>query len=247
VPIGDLKPNRRNAKKHPDRQIALLAENFEQFGFTQPILIDEEGVILCGHGRYYAARKLELAHLQAIRLSNLSSAEKRALAIADNKLGELGEWDLDLLKGELEILFDTETELSFDPAIIGFETPELDQLLQDDPDTGRADPADQTEPPDPAALPVRANGDVWECGSHKVLCGSSLESADVKKLMGEERAGIAFADGPYNVPNGGHVTRRPGVREFAMANGEMSEDDFTAFNRIYCQNLRTHLAPGAVV
>jgi DNA modification methylase len=246
VPIGDLKPNRSNAKKHPEQQIALLVENYKQFGFTQPILIDEEGVILCGHGRFFAAQKLELAHLPAIRLSNLSPEEKRALAIADNKLAELGEWDLDLLQEELGALFDPESELSFDPDIIGFETVELDQLLQGDPDTGRADPADQTEPPDSAALPVTANGDVWECGAHKGACGSSLESGDVKKLMGEERAGIAFADGPYNVPNGGHVTRRTDVREFAMANGEMNEDDFTAFNRIFCQNLRSYLVPGAV-
>jgi hypothetical protein len=247
VPIGDLKPNRRNAKKHPDRQIALLVENYKQFGFTQPILIDEDGVILCGHGRYFAANRLELAHLPAIRLSGLSPAEKQALAIADNKLPELGEWDLDLLQGELAALFDIETELSFDPFITGYETAELDQILQNDPDTGRADPADQTQPLDPAALPITANGDVWECGAHKVLCGSSLEPSDVRKLMGDERAGIAFADGPYNVPNGGHVTRRADVREFAMANGEMSEDDFTAFNRIFCQNLLTYLVPGAVV
>lgn len=90
VPIGELKPNRRNSKRHPDRQINLLVENYKNFGFTQPIIIDEDCMILCGHARYLAALKHGITHLPAIRLSHLSAAEKRALAVADNKLAELG-------------------------------------------------------------------------------------------------------------------------------------------------------------
>ena len=124
VPVGDLEPNRRNAKKHPDRQIALIAENYKQFGVTQLIVIDEDGMILCGHARYFAAQKLEITDLPAIRLSHLSPSEKRALALADNKLAELGEWDRNILAEEIEFLFDPNIELSFDPRVIGFDTPE---------------------------------------------------------------------------------------------------------------------------
>jgi hypothetical protein len=125
VPIGDLKPNRRNAKKHPERQIALLAENYGVFGFTQPVIVDEKNELIAGHARWQAALKVGVSHLPAIRLVNLSLAEKSAVALADNKLAELGEWDLELLQSELLTLFDTETELSFDPLITGFETPSL--------------------------------------------------------------------------------------------------------------------------
>jgi ParB-like chromosome segregation protein Spo0J len=133
VPRGRLKPNRRNAKKHPSRQIALLVENYEQFGVTQPIVVDEDDTIICGHACFEAAQKAKLNHLPVVRLSDLSSAQKRALAIADNKLAELGEWDLEILSEELSFLFDPETELSFDPRVIGFETVEIDQILVDEP------------------------------------------------------------------------------------------------------------------
>jgi ParB-like nuclease domain len=193
VAIEDLKPNRRNAKKHPERQIALLVENYKLFGVTQPIVIDEDGMILCGHARHLAAMQLGLTHLPAIRLSHLTPVEKRALAIADNKLAALGEWDLDQLQEELEFLFDSETELSFDPYIIGFETPELDQILLDSPDVKRADPDDRLEPPDPEAVATTVKGDVWICAEHQLLCGDALKNDDYQALMGDEKAQTVFA------------------------------------------------------
>jgi DNA modification methylase len=247
VPIADLKQNRRNAKKHPDRQIALLVENIRQFGFTQPVIRDENNELIAGHARLLAASKLGLSHIPTIQLSHLNAAEKRALALADNKLAELGQWDLDLLQEELGFLFDAETDLTFDPGIIGFDTPEIDQILLGEMEVARADPADQVEPPDPAAVAVTTAGDVWDCGPHKLFCGSALETADYQTLMGDERAALAFADGPYNVPNEGHVTRRSGVREFAMAAGEMSPEGFTAFNRTFCKNILDYVIAGAVV
>jgi DNA modification methylase len=246
VPIRGLQPNRRNAKKHPDRQITLLAENYKIFGFTQPIIIDEDDTILCGHARYFAALKLGLTDLPTIRLSHLSAAEKRALAIADNKLAELGEWDLHILPEELSFLFDSKTDLSFDPRLIGFETVEVDQVLIDEPAAERVDPADQVEPPQPAAA-VTTAGDLWLCDQQKVLCGSALEETDYQALMGDERADIVFADAPYNVPNNGHVTGRVGVREFAMARGEMSIHEFTEFLHAFCGNVLRRVVAGAVI
>src|SRR4051812_23810534 len=112
VTIDQLKPNPRNVKKHPERQVALLQDNYEQFGVTQPILVDEDGTIICGHARFEAARRANLPHLPVVRLVGLSAAQKRALAIADNKLAELGEWDLEVLSEELRFMFDPDTELS---------------------------------------------------------------------------------------------------------------------------------------
>jgi hypothetical protein len=247
VPIGELRPNRRNAKKHPSHQILLLAENFKIFGFTQPVIIDEDGMILCGHARYFAALELGLIHLPAIRLSDLSAPLKRALSIADNKLAELGEWDPDILPEELAFLFDCKTDLPFDPRFMGFDTVEVDHILSDEQDTGRADPADQFEPLNPGAMAVTTTDDLWVCDSHKLLCGSALEPADYRRLLGEERPDLGFADGPYNVPNVGHVTSRSDIREFAMAAGEMTSEAFTAFNATFCKNMLHCLAAGAAV
>src|ERR1700730_12560505 len=134
VPIDALKPNPKNAKKHPERQIALLEENIEQFGFTNPILIDEAHQIIGGHAGYPTATRLRCSHLPVIRLSHLTPVQKRSVAMADNKLAELAPWDLEILAEEFEFLTDPETDLGFDPRITGFEPVELDQLLGDQAD-----------------------------------------------------------------------------------------------------------------
>jgi DNA modification methylase len=247
VPIDELKPNPKNAKKHPEAQIALLEENIEEFGFTNPILIDENNQILAGHARYTAAKRLGLSHLPVIRLSHLTRAQKRAVAIADNKLAELGQWDLDILSEEFKFLTDPEMDLGFDPRITGFETVELDQILAGEADDNRAsDPADEIMSVDPDTPPVTCPGEVWDCEPHKLLCGDATNQEDCAKLMGDERAQIAFEDFPYNVPNAGHVTKREGVREFAMARGEMTSCQFIDFLSQMCANILTYLASGAV-
>src|SRR6266566_5179072 len=101
VAVDAIQPNPRNARRHPPKQVAVLAENIRQFGFTNPVLVDEDGEILAGHGRYAAAQLLELPEILIIRLAHLSSAEKRVLALADNKIAELGSWDSDQLKETL--------------------------------------------------------------------------------------------------------------------------------------------------
>jgi hypothetical protein len=234
VPIEQVKPNRRNAKKHPDRQIDLLAENYKQFGFTQPIVIDEDGNILCGHARHLAALKLGLTHLPAVRLSQLGAPAKRALAIADNKLAELGEWDVEILAEELGSLFDSETDLSFDPAIVGFETFEVDELLFAEPDTKpKEDPADQFEPPPTTAAITRA-GEMWACGGHKLICGSPLQERDYQRLMGEEQAEVVFTDAPPDAP-----------LEEEVEGGRAVLIGVTVLQRL-CENVRRHLLPGGM-
>src|SRR6266566_3275445 len=116
VAIDTIRPNPRNARRHPPKQVAILAEAIRNFGFSNPVLVDEDGEILAGHGRYAAARSLGLAEILIIRLTHLSSAAKRALALADNKIAELSSWDPDQLKETLALLVDASLVLLFDPA-----------------------------------------------------------------------------------------------------------------------------------
>jgi DNA modification methylase len=246
VPIERLKPNPRNAKKHPHRQIALLVENFEQFGVTQPIVVDEDDTVICGHARLEAAKKAKLPHLPVIRLSDLTAPEKRALAIADNRMAELGEWDLEILSEELSHLYDAETELSFDPRIVGYDTVELDQILGDEPDDDRADPADEIVPVNSQEPAVTKLGDVWNCDHHRLVCGDATNKESYAAVMETDLAEMVFTDPPYNVPNAGHVSRREDLREFAMAHGEMSPSQFTDFLSIVCANILARMVDGAV-
>lgn len=130
IRLKDLKPNSRSAKKHPERQIALLTENVRLFGFTQPLAVDGNNVIVLGNARYEAARREKLEYVPAIRLLHLSATQKRALALADNKLSELGEWDLPIVAEELQFLSDPALDLGFDLQLLGFDTVEIDNILE---------------------------------------------------------------------------------------------------------------------
>jgi DNA modification methylase len=186
---------------------------------------------------------LGLEDLPVIRIPGLTAPQKSALAIADNKMAELGEYDLDILGEELALLYDAEINLDFDPSITGFDTVELDQLILD----RGPDAADAVEPPATSKPAVTQLGDVWHCGAHKLICGNALLTATYDALMGDEQAQIVFTDPPYNVSNSGHVSKRDGVREFAMAHSEMSSDEFTTFLSTACTMMRRYSADGAVV
>ena len=133
VDIKDLKPSSTNAKKHPHSQIARLQENFEAFGFTTPLLVDESTAIIAGHARYEAAKASGFEHLPVVRLTHLTPAKKRALAIADNKLAELGEWDLDIFLKSCRSCSTSHGRARLRPRIIGFDTVEVDQILRRSP------------------------------------------------------------------------------------------------------------------
>jgi DNA modification methylase len=239
-----LKP--RNAKKHPEYQIARLAEVIEELGFNSPIAVDERGTILAGEARYLAARRIGLPHLPVVRLKHLSAAQKRAFAIADNRLADLGEFDPQVLSEELSFLFSESEEITFDPRIIGFDTAEADQIMLGEDDAGEeSDPADRI--PLPAETAVTAAGDIWICGKHKLCCGDATSLNTYRSLLPDEVANIVFIDPPFNVPNAGHVTDREGVREFAMAHGEMSPKEFTGFLSAALTRLRETMTAGAVI
>ena len=169
--VADLKANGRNPRTHDDKQIAQIAASIRQFGFTNPILIDEEGMLIAGHARLAAARLLELPKVPTITVIGLSDAKKRALVIADNRLAENAGWDLQILGEELEFL--SEIEIDFDVSITGFNTVEIDQLI--DGMVGATDTAADGLPVRPEEPAVSCLGDLWLLGRHRLLCADALD------------------------------------------------------------------------
>ena len=225
--VDDLKPYAGNARTHSAKQITQIAASIRQFGFTNPVLVDGASGIVAGHGRVAAARQLGMTEVPVIELAHLSEAERRAYVIADNRLAELAGWDRDILAIELQAL--SEMVLDFDLEITGYETAELDLLLD-----GPA--ADQTDPDDDIAgmkkgPAVTRPGDIWLLGKHRLICGDARHPDAFTALMESDRAKAVFTDPPYNVKIGGHVCGSGAIqhREFAMASGEMDVAGFTAF------------------
>jgi DNA modification methylase len=225
--IDELSPNRSNPRTHSKKQIRQLADSIQQFGFVNPVLVDASAHIIAGHGRMEAAKLLGITHVPTVRLDHMTGAQRRAYALADNRLAELAGWDAELLAVELQYLSDVD----FDVTITGFDVAEIDLLLQPhaDPDD---DPATEQLPPIGSAQEVISrSGDLWVLGRHRLLCGDARDEKTYRALLGDERADIVFTDPPYNVPIANHVSGLGRIqhREFAMASGEMSEADFTQF------------------
>lgn len=227
--VEDLNPYAGNARTHSDKQVDQIAASIRQFGFTNPVLVDGVGGIVAGHGRVAAASKLGIEEVPVIELAHLSEAERRAYVIADNRLAELAGWDKEILAIELQSL--SNMKLEFDLEITGFETAEIDLLLDYD-NTGDRDPADDLPEPE-SGLATTRPGDIWQLGRHKLICGDALDPATYLLLMGDDRARAVFTDPPYNVKIDGHVCGSGKVkhREFAMATGEMDKPGFTNFLR----------------
>jgi DNA modification methylase len=241
-PPSELKPAKRNARTHSDRQVAQLAASIEQFGFTNPVLTDDQGGIVAGHGRVEAAKLLGLALVPTIALSHLSETQVRAYVIADNKLALNAGWDEDALRLEFAAL---EAVVEFDLEITGFSTGEIEVLF----DKGAAAAAKlDAAPPKQKHTAAVMRGDLWELGSHRLLCGDAREPADFERLMQGDRARMVFSDPPYNVKIDGHVGGLGNVKhaEFAMASGEMSPAQFTEFLRVAFANAAAVSMDGAV-
>ena len=225
--LSQLTPDPRNARKHTKKQIRHLAAIMRRFGFTNPILIDERGFIIAGHARYEAAALAELTTVPCIRISGLNEASRTALAIADNKLGDMSEFDLSALTKLLAELDD----LSFDMELTGFDTAELDVLLSTE-SKDKLDPADFAEEVDLLVKAVTRMGDLWLMGEgHRLVCGNALTTESYDLLLPDAKADLVFTDPPFNVKIQGHVSglgkhQHP---EFAMASGEMSSAEFTGF------------------
>lgn len=190
--ISELIPYVNNSRTHSDEQITQVASSIQEFGFTNPILIDEKGSIIAGHGRLMAARKLSLESVPTILLSGLTEAQKKAYVIADNQLALNAGWDLDLLKVEMENL----QELNFDLDLLGFDDEFIDGLLEPEEAEGLTDEDAAPEVPED---PVTVEGDIWLLGDHRLMCGDSTSIDAVEGLMAGHKADVLFTDPPYGI------------------------------------------------
>jgi DNA modification methylase len=225
--IQSLRPYLGNARVHSKKQVRQIASSIQRFGFTNPVLISDDDEIIAGHGRVMAAKELGLATVPTLKLSHLSAAERRAYVLADNKLALNAGWDNEILAIELQALID----IDFDVSLTGFSLAEIDLALDQAGESAPEEVAPADVVPEPPASPVSIRGDLWTLGRHRLLCGDARNPGDYGLLLGDEKADLIFTDPPYNVRIDGNVCGLGTVRhrEFAMASGEMSRENFTAF------------------
>jgi hypothetical protein len=230
VPIAGLRPHPGNPRTHSKKQVRQIADSIRRFGFTNPVLIGEDGSIIAGHGRVEAAKLLGLDSVPTVRLAHLNAAQRRAYVLADNKLALNAGWDRELLAIELQGLI----EIDFDVELTGFSATEIDLVLgaaREGSPNSAAEPEDQVSFPGDVTSAVSRPGDVWCLGRHRLICGDTRDQGVFDVLIGDERAHLIFTDPPYNMPIDGHVTGLGRIRhrDFAMGAGEMSADAFTIF------------------
>lgn len=224
LPITSLRPYPRNARTHSKQQVKQIAASIKEFGFNNPVLIDDDNQIIAGHGRVEAAKLLNMSQVPTLRLSHLSETQKRAFILADNKLAEKAGWDSEILAIELQGLAD----LGIDLTLTGFEPAEVDLVIEDASDRSQAeDPV-----PEVCAGPaVSKPGDIWRLGKHVLVCGDARDRKTYDELMDGNKAQFVITDAPYNLQIDHNVSGLGKVRhgEFAMASGEMNRREFTAF------------------
>lgn len=241
APLADIHPNPKHPRTSAEKAILLLASGIERWGFLVPIIVDDNGMIVAGHARYLAAKHLRLEYVPVLEAQFATEADRRAFALADNKIAEYSGWDAKLLNEELSFLFDNH----YDLGITGFSLADLDFSIGE-PEAPVE--SEQVELPDPTAKAVSRLGDLWIIGPHRLYCGNSLEASSYDVLLGPDRAHMVFADSPYNVKIDGHVSGlgKNKHREFAFASGEMSRGEFTQFLRAVFRNCVMFSVSGSI-
>ena len=244
VPIQRLRPSTGHARLHSDAKIIGLVAAIRRFGFVEPILVDQDFTIISGMARWMACQEMGVAEVPVIVISHLSAVEVRALRIALGRFPEWATWDHDQLRVELPAIVADLPDLSMQE--IGFTVQEVDRLITRSTKEDQ-DPADEVPEADNTALAISRAGDLWRLDQHLVLCGDALEAESYDRLLGSTAVRMVLTDPPYNVPINGHVTKRVGkFDEFAMASGEMTDDQFREFLRkVYLQIARATV-PGAI-
>ena len=222
--INELKPYENNSRTHDENQIKQICESIKEYGWTNPVLIDENNMIIAGHGRVEGGKKLDIKEVPCIVLSGLTEAQKKAYVIADNKMALNAGWNEELLKTELENL----KELDFDLELTGFNIDELDELFKQDEEEQEIVEDDfDIEPPEE---PKAKLGDIYQLGNHRLMCGDSTSEEDVAKLMNGNKADMVFTDPPYGVSaSGGRSQTKDKLGMKAIVNDELRKDDLTQF------------------
>lgn len=225
IALKDLKPYENNPRKNDDA-VKYVAESIKEFGFKVPIVIDKNNVIVAGHTRYKAAKKLKMSEVPCIIADDLTDEQIKAFRLADNKVAEKAEWDFDLLNAELDDIIDLDMEL------FGFE-----DALQDDAEEAVEDEFEVELP----AEPKSKLGDIYQLGNNRLMCGDSTVLEDVEKLMGGEQADMLLTDPPYNVNYEGKTKDKLKIK-----NDQMGNDNFRQFLTDAFSNADMVMKPGAV-
>jgi DNA modification methylase len=241
--VTELIFDSRNPRQHSQRQINQLADSIREFGFVMPVVADERGQVVIGHGRVLAAKKLKMSRIPIIQIRHLSPAQLKAFRIADNRLAQNAHWDERLLaESFLEL---KELDQDFDLSITGFSLPEIDLTIQklSEPVVEDIDDASSE-----TGVQVCQLGDVWELGGHRVYCGDATSEAAFETLMTDNRADVVVVDPPYNVRIDGHASGKGKVRhrEFAQGSGELSREEFIRFLTDSCTLLKNYSKNGAI-
>jgi DNA modification methylase len=230
-PVERLIPYARNARTHSDEQVAQVAASIAEFGFVNPILVGPDGVLIAGHARLLAARKLRLTGVPVVVLGHLTETQRRALVIADNRLAMNAGWDEEMLRVELESL----QEDGFDLDIVGFTEDEIEDLLRD-PEEATEGQTDEDAVPEAPETAVTVPGDVWILGQHRLLCGDSTQMEGVEKVLASGLADMVFTDPPYNVNYGATMKDKLRGKKRKIANDNLGQD-FEQFLRDTCVNI----------
>jgi len=204
--IDSLIPYARNSRTHSNEQISQIASSIKEFGWTNPILIDETGSIIAGHGRVLAASKLNFTEAPTITLAGLTEAQKRAYVIADNSLALNAGWDLEMLKIEIEDL----KEFDFDISLLGFDEEFLDKIIEPEQIEGLTD---EDAIPDVPYEPITKLGDIYQLGNHRLMCGDSTSIDAVDKLVNSTKIDLCYTDPPYGINEKGDRSKRGGLAQ----------------------------------
>jgi DNA modification methylase len=216
--IGEIIPYARNSRTHSEEQVAQIAASIKEFGWTNPVLIDEENGIIAGHGRLAAARKLGHTEIPVIELTGLTEAQKRAYVIADNKLALNAGWDTEMLVNELRDLEGMDIDLT----LTGFSTDELDDMLA----VKEEGLTDEDDVPTPPEEPITKPGDIWVLGKHRLMCGDSTSIDHLERLCDGQAVDMWLTDPPYNVAYEGKTKDA-----LTIQNDSMGDDQFRQFLR----------------
>lgn len=214
--LGELIPYVNNARTHSDGQVAQICASIREYGWTNPVLIDENGTIIAGHGRVMAAQRMKMEQVPCIVLSGLTEAQKKAYVIADNKMALNAGWDDEMLKLELENL----KELDFDLELTGFDEKELDSIFN------KIGEGEITEDDFDGELPEEPKaklGDIYQLGNHRLMCGDSTNENDVKNLVGEQKMDLLITDPPYNVDYTGKTKKHLKIQNDKKESNEFLE------------------------
>jgi DNA modification methylase len=232
VDINTIKPYENNPRKLKDSAIEKVAKSIKEFGFRQPIVVDKEKIIVVGHTRYRASKKLGLTNVPITIADNLTPEQINAYRIADNRTNEEAEWDIELLKTELKDL----QLKDFDLDLTAFNEDEINNFLFDE----KEGLTDEDAVPETPEEPITKLGDIWKLGNHRLMCGDSTILNDIDKLTQKQKPDMIFTDPPYNVAFNGRSGKFDVIKNDNLEESEFNNFIDTILNNLNLLNINTY-------